>query len=124
MSTKAKVKISQSKKGGNRPAAKLPYATQRLLKVLWQIKGGPRQLERLTGIPAQKFIHWRNEGRVSYKCLGEVSRKLGIVLNALDFHGINSLQINAPITWQHLMKSMGDELTTSQLEYINKGKIS
>lgn len=76
------------KKGGKRASNKLKYSTQRLLKVLWELKGGPHTMEKVTGEYAQAFIDWRNKGKVAFKQVGRISRLLKINKEALNYEEV------------------------------------
>lgn len=106
--------------GGFRKKKVLPFRTQRLLEAIWKIKGGPRLLEKITNVKAQKFIHWRNRGYVSYKKLGHISRKLELPIAALDFNGISDLFGDAAPTWVETLQKL--KLPSQVKKYINEGK--
>lgn len=118
----AKIKIEKTIRGGYRSPSKLPLQTQRLLKILWEKHGGARHLESTTGIAAQKFIHWRNKGKVSFKSIGEVSRKLGIPIQALNFEELGDVLGKDIYQWEGLLKLEDLDLKNDELKYIIKGK--
>lgn len=103
-----KVVIKKTGKGGKRIPNKLELGTQRLLKVLWDSQGGVRACEKEADIAAQKFIHWRNKGKVSLKMVGTVSRALGLPREALNYEEMGSLAgENTP--WDKLVKKLLDK---------------
>lgn len=120
MAKKVKVKVKKSKQGGIRKTIELPYATQRLLKVIWDKEGGPTQLEKKTGFTAQKFIHWRNWGNVSYRAIGKLAHTLGYSHYVFDFAGMNNLYPDNPLDWDVLLDSL--DLTKEERAYVDKGK--
>lgn len=116
-----KLEIEKSNRGGYRKRLKLTHATQRLLKVLWERFGGLRELERKTGIAAQKFVHWRNTGKVSFKSIGKVSRILDLPLPALNFEEIAEVLGRDVFQWNELLTEL--EVSHEERMYINKGRL-
>lgn len=106
--------------GGMRLPNKLSHGTQRLLKVLWNSYGGLRAVGRLTGIPAQKFIHWRNAGKVSYRWIGHIHRTLGVPISALDFEGIAQLHGEDSPSWKEVLNACN--ITREERAFVLKGK--
>ncbi len=122
----SKIKVSiqkKSKKGGFRPKQELALATQRLLEVLWKKLGGPHALKRKTGVAAQRFIHWRNQGKVSLKAVGPISRKLGVDAEALNYKEVGRFY-GANARWDMVLAGVAPLLGFTDIErdYIEAGK--
>lgn len=123
--TKVKVSIQKkSKKGGFRPKKELALATQRLLEVLWKKLGGPHALKRKTGVAAQRFIHWRNQGKVSLKAVGPISRKLAVDAEALNYREVGKF-FGSNTPWLQVFNAVSEQFkfTDSEIEYTRTGKI-
>lgn len=114
------MKLKISNRGGARRKIKYTKGAQRLLEVLWNKHGGIKGVVNATGIGQQQFVHWRNRGRVSYRHLGRVSRKLDIPLAALDYEGLGHLYGKEAPSWKKVLSVLG--LSAQELEYVKAGK--
>ena len=115
----AKIKRRQpSTKGGKRSPNVLKYGAQRLLKILWEKKGGPHSMKRLTGEPAQAFIGWRNKGKVSLKKVGKLSRLLNVKKEALNFEEVGEFN-GTNNTWSTIVRLTLDN--DKEIEWVLKG---
>lgn len=113
-----KVKIKGPKKGGYRIPNKLRLGTQRLLKCLWDLNGGPKAMGELTGENSQTFIGWRSEGKVSLKKVGRISRLLTIPKEALNYEEVGEfLGVNNP--WESVVKVALK--SNAHIEWVLKG---
>lgn len=115
-----KLRVKATNRGGFRIPSKRTKATQRLLKVIWEREGGFRHLERVTGINAQSFVHWRNRGKVSLKSAGFLSRKLNYPIQAFNYEEVGELLSGDMLPWEDLIDTL--DLSKDELSYVNKGR--
>lgn len=97
-----------SNHGGPRTPLFLKEGTQRLLKVLIEQAGGPAKVTKRIKHPEiyiQRLLVWRREGKVPFKFVGLLSRKLNIPPLALNFEGITSLNAD-PVSWNAFVRSL------------------
>lgn len=100
---KAVVKLSTfDYRGGTRFKKRLTTGPQILLRYLWLKHGGVEALGRRFGIKSQHFINWQRAGKVPLKRCGEISRELGIAIEALNFDEVTELTGNSQC-WAYIV---------------------
>lgn len=116
--------VKKSNRGGYRTKKKLTSSQARFLSVLWDIYGGPGELEKLTGIPAQRFVNWKLQGKVSLKKAGYIAKKLEMSTCLLNYREIADLlwDYKGLPSWKEMVQEM-DGIPEESVAYILKGKM-
>lgn len=117
--------IKKARKGGQRTKRRLYSSQARFLEVLSDTFGGSSELEKLTGIPAQRFINWKVAGKISLKKAGIIARALEVPVWLLNYKDIFNLMSDngAPVPdWATLIWEL-EGIPAERKEYILNGKL-
>lgn len=89
-------------RGGTRFKRPLKTGPSILLRYIWLKHGGVEALGRRFGIKSQHFINWQRAGKVPLKRCGEISRELGVCIEALNFDEVTELTGNSQ-PWDYIV---------------------
>lgn len=114
-----RISVQNPKRGGARRTRKLTKGTQRLFEMLWENHGGISAAARLLGMPPQKLLNWRLQGKVPLNSLGLVAEKLNVNRYALNFKGMQGLA-GKNGSWKEVVHETFKN--KQQREYVLKGE--
>jgi hypothetical protein len=117
-------KIDLSKidyRGGNRNRKPMTKSTSRFLHCLFKLRGGEMELARKIGCHSQELTRWKRLGAVPLRRVGEISRKMEIVPEMLNYEGM--LDILSVVTgWKYVVASALKD-NPKMIVWVMKGKL-